>query len=265
MRFTLLLFACSAIIISSCKKEKENIDTRPEVRLSKIITYGEDRLRELSLEYNESGFIEEITDRTKYFNSTNAEYVRKIVYTYDLRNLITEEQITDPATGAFTGIYEYNEQNRLDKVKYTLYGTPESSYVQYTWDNNDVLQTVDIRGLGNSRFQEIFYDTRGNVTDIKGQYSSIANDYYYSNVKCDDHPNYMSTIKGLNNYVYFFGVGPQTLSKNNVLSYDWKISTAVYDYGSYIYKLSYNHYGYVEKAENMKTAEVSEFYYEIVP
>ncbi len=265
MKLIVLLFACSVMAMSSCKKEKENIDTRPQVRLSKIITKAQDRIRELSLLYNESGYITEINNRTKYFNSTIPEHLRKVVYTYDLSNLITQEQITDPATGSFTGFYEYNKKNQLEMVKYTLYGTPDSSYVQYVWGENNKMESFIVRGLAYASSTTILHDSKANVTEFREQ--SVVGERHdeYFNLRYDEHKNWVRTIKGLNNYTFFFGVTPQTLSSNNLVSYERNSNWAKNITGSYEYKLMYNIYGYVEREENMKTSEVREFYYEIVP
>lgn len=268
-----LTIALLAIVIATaaCKKEKANVDTRPapkpitNIRLTKITETSAKSTLEHNFIYNNAGYLAEYTIYIKKndYDSQPWEQRTRIVIERDKQNRAIKEERSYPLAGLTTGTYLYGNKNQLSKIEYRMESTLHS-YVAYNWQQEQLVRSGLHYEDDNFIYQNhISYDANGNVRKIEYERPMGSNlsgkTTTYRNIKYDDKPNYVRTIKGLQNFENILGINPQTLSNNNMISYE---SSDSQNATTNTVSLTYNDYDYVEKMTWPNSDYVREFFYE---
>lgn len=253
------------MITSACRKEQRGTNNRTpkvQVRLTKIVEtdssgYGWQQV----FNYNSKGYLQAFNSYYKPQNS--AEWLTNVTITfeYDANNRVAYENWSSPMGGSYKGHYTYNEQGKLVQVKYIDRNDETNHRVVYSYYNNKPI-SVTLYSLGDMMMEShsFLYNAQGNVSWHTTNYRTFTNpETRADNTVYDDMPNYVQTVKGLENYLYVFGPEAQTLSNSNLIRSVIKTpgSSETTDY-----QYTYNQYRQVEKQVRNNGERTRTFTYE---
>lgn len=240
------------MMTSACRKEQRNNtnNTPPgatQARLKQILeTNKNGDSRQQTFLYNGKGYLQAYTLLNKPKDSIGWRTDVNIIFEYDANNRVAYENWSSPVAGSYKGQYTYDEQGKLVQVKYIDKNEAINHRVVYTYHNKKPITVTTHDGTGKMMESHSFlYNSFGNVTWHTTNYRTFDNpETKADNTGYDGLPNYVQTVKGLENYLYIFGLNAQTFSNNNLVSNILK-----YPGGSETteYRHTYNRYGHVEK------------------
>lgn len=233
--------------------------------MTKITETSAKTILEHNFVYNNAGYLTEYTIYAKKtdYDSQPWEQRTRIVIERDEQNRAIKEERSYPLAGLTTGAYLYGNNNELSKIEYLVENTLHS-YVAYNWQQEQLVRSGLYYEDDNFIYQNhISYNANGNVRKIEYERPLGSNvsgkTTVYRNIKYDDKPNYVRTIKGLQNFENILGINPQTLSNHNMISYEYENGNGV---ETSTVTLSYNEYDYVEKMTWPNSGKVRELFYE---
>lgn len=277
------VFAVCTIAVTTlfaCKKERANIDTRPEVkvpqyRLSSSVYKNYSILNETNYRYDAAGYLVETThyygDSQSYKNQPNfkVEYIRN-----DRHQIIRELQYgTEQGVMVVdSNVYAYSNGSLPTRVDYYSY-SGYHSYDSLIWYNDRLISRNSYNDSEMTGRQEMQYDAKGNIQELeyytKNIYTGMTSWLRYYNFRYDDMPDVKNTIKGYPVYIYSDEwLFQQKISFNNITEvdveqYDIPSSTTVVPYKStLVFHHSFDEKGNVVKSARHNGNVTMEYYYE---
>lgn len=251
------------IILSACKKERANIDTRPlpeppkKYRLSKIKQTDNAQYWEHSFVYNNKGYLAAYSRVWKSYGRHMS--TENLVFEYDGRNRLIRETTRQDGEPELTGIYSYNGDTL--KRKDYMEGNEMQSYVLYRSYNGKITGKTWY-GMDGSTVsgESLLYDMHGNLAEFESWSLQGYRNYRVDNILHDDKPNCYRTIKGPEDMSYLNGFDPQALSANNVISFESEQDS--FGERTLVHLLEYNEHNYLSKLSRYGGYEVFEYEYE---
>jgi hypothetical protein len=177
MRYkTIALSILLIIIFISCKKEELSVTMNTETMMLKGV-YIENEPYYLYT-YNDSSLIVEESGKLDYtlhkYNTKNQiessdYYWNSSILSTDIKTITTtlsQSSFVTSSSGSkgATIKYEYDQNNLLTKVTYTRATSTNSEYSQFTYDDNNRIESQILYWNGTETGHiDYFYDSRGNM------------------------------------------------------------------------------------------------------
>lgn len=211
----LAIIALATVLATGCRKEKENIDTTPPRRLTKIEQNNNGNKYNTTFKYDSYGYMSEEIISYESFGMGN-QYKTTTTYLRDANHRITEEHF-DNTSLQQVGYYSYNANGQLQQIEYRTNNTTYS-IVKFSYLNDKVVRMDNVSPESDFVHTEQYTYTNDNITEvtitINGgvAYSKITNIIY------DDKINPLSTINGMPYTLSVDGPTFKRFSANNIVS-----------------------------------------------
>lgn len=159
-----------AIILSACKKERANIDTRPlpelpkKYRLAKIKQTNNAQYWEHSFIYNDKGYLAAYSRVWKSYGRHMS--TENLVFEYDGNNRLIRETTSQEGEPELTGIYSYSGDTL--KRKDYMEGSEMQYYALYKSYNGKITEKTWYRTDGSpASGLSLQYDMHGNLAELE--------------------------------------------------------------------------------------------------
>lgn len=271
MNKLLLPILALALLATACKKEKKNYDWKDEgrtVRLTDITwqsvyayhpKYGSytayDTIQNSwHFEYDRYGYVSKLVQKDSviadHSHTLSVKYsTRETVFQRDAQHRSEMAVMTYASPSRYSSsIYDYSYDAGNQLVKVTTTGANFQNVMELYRNNGRVTAMRN-----NSVKYQLDYNDAGNVTEIRSfqAVNSGRDTVMYidkSDISYDGQPNYMRSIKGLEDVYSIWGVNnPQVFSENNMIRYGVPLADNSLHYNNI--SLQYNEYGYVSAGD----------------
>lgn len=278
MNNLLIILFVMLVLAPSCKKDQTATTAKPQIkpdstdttavvvqkqRLTQLIKTTSAITYKASYEYNTAGYLVKYNLLTAdNENRDNWKQSTMLTFEYDADNYVTTEHYSNPQNGNYTGKYVYNGNREVERINYTD-DNVLNHYIKYEMQDGKITRMALITAQEVVIFDYVIgYNGNGQVKLIEVPADGGNPSYLqYASVIYDDKINYISTVKGLRNFMYVSGATPKSFCPHNMTSCTYKqYSGAQPTYDSYEY--TYNEEDYVVKEVKNGEAEVTEFDYE---